>query len=167
MFFLLPAVCMRSQPHPTSHHQLHFSLSIVRPSPIFRRSLIVRLQVNARPTDANPFNLHVVLSTTGMDSVLLLATLPEFCKYGPSSGEFSGTWTNSLVRRSQSQACDDRWTPWPAIQKSAVASGNVLLYRIFPSIGNLFLVLEQLMQVRFLFVVRPFHTYMFPDAAIG
>ena len=120
--------------------------------------LIVGLQVNAKPIDVNPFNLHVVLSTARMDSRVIVSTLLGICRYGPTSRESSGAWTNSLVRRPEGQACDERWTPWPAIQKSAVASGNVLLFRIFPSIGNLFLVLEQLMQVRFLFVVGPFHT---------
>lgn len=62
------------------------------------------------------------------------------------------TETDLLVRTSQDQACDERWTSWPTIHESAVASGNVLLFRVFASIGNLFIALEHMMQVIKLFV---------------
>lgn len=55
--------------------------------------------------------------------------------------------TDQFVRTSQGQACDERWASWPATQAAGVASGNVLRFRIFPAIGNLFLTLGQMMQV--------------------
>eukprot|EP00752_Nemacystus_decipiens_P012206 g10821.t1 len=60
---------------------------------------------------------------------------------------------NPLVRTSQGQECDERWTSWPAVQASALATGNILLFQIFPSIGNLFLTLETMMQVSLLLEV--------------
>lgn len=52
-----------------------------------------------------------------------------------------------FVRTTDSHPCDERWTSWPAIQESAVVGGNVLLFEIFPSVGNLFLTLAEMVQV--------------------
>lgn len=54
--------------------------------------------------------------------------------------------TDSFVR-TQGRACDERWKSWPAIQASGLATGNVMVYRIMPSIGNLFITMANIMKV--------------------
>lgn len=55
-----------------------------------------------------------------------------------------------------SEECDDRWASWPVIQEEGLATGNVLLFRVFNSIGNLFIVMEHIVQASDRFVGR-FH----------
>lgn len=55
--------------------------------------------------------------------------------------------TDQFMRDDEDQACDERWTSWPAMHESALAGDNVLVYQIFPAVGNLFLTLTEMVQV--------------------
>lgn len=43
--------------------------------------------------------------------------------------------------------CDPMWTSWPAVQEAAIASGTVLVFDIFSSVGNLFITLHCIIKV--------------------
>lgn len=51
------------------------------------------------------------------------------------------------MRDDEDQACDERYMAWPAMHESALASDNVLVYQIFPAVGNLFITLTGMVQV--------------------
>lgn len=58
--------------------------------------------------------------------------------------------------------CNGIWTTWPVIQENGLTGHNVLVFRIFPSVGNLFIVLESAISVNERFY-KPEHwwtTYM-------
>ncbi|CAM9634372.1 unnamed protein product, partial [Hapterophycus canaliculatus] len=43
--------------------------------------------------------------------------------------------------------CDSMWTSWPAVQKAAIARGTFLVFNLFPSIGNLFNTLHDIVKI--------------------
>lgn len=44
--------------------------------------------------------------------------------------------------------CKDVWASWPSIQEKGLADGNVIVFKIFASVGNLFIVLQRMISVR-------------------
>lgn len=44
--------------------------------------------------------------------------------------------------------CQEFWLLWPAVNEKAISDGTFLIFDVFPSIGNLFLALKDLLQVR-------------------
>lgn len=57
--------------------------------------------------------------------------------------------TGHLVNAPDS-TCDEMWTSWPDIQEKGLVGKNVLVINIFPSVGNLFIVLEAAISVSML-----------------
>lgn len=45
--------------------------------------------------------------------------------------------------------CDEVWASWPAVQEAAVEKGTVVMFGLFPAVGNIFIVLENLIKVEF------------------
>ncbi|CAN0174499.1 unnamed protein product, partial [Ectocarpus sp. 6 AP-2014] len=52
--------------------------------------------------------------------------------------------------------CDPMWTSWPAVQEVAIASGTVLVFHIFASVGNLFMILHSVIKTARLLEVALF-----------
>ncbi|CAM9873547.1 unnamed protein product [Ectocarpus sp. 12 AP-2014] len=53
--------------------------------------------------------------------------------------------------RTTDDDCDAVWASWPAVQETAITEGSVLVFDIFPSVGNLFVALHSIVKVcRFL-----------------
>lgn len=52
---------------------------------------------------------------------------------------------------SKEGTCDPRWTSWPAVQEVAIASGTVLVFDTFASVGNLFTTLHSVIKVMLCF----------------
>ncbi|CAM9261505.1 unnamed protein product [Ectocarpus sp. 13 AM-2016] len=48
--------------------------------------------------------------------------------------------------RTTDDDCDAIWTSWPAVQETAIARGTVLVFDVFPSIGNLFITLHRIIK---------------------
>lgn len=46
------------------------------------------------------------------------------------------------------QQCDEAWRAWPSMQDSAISEGNVMVFQLFASVGNLFIMLSNAIQVR-------------------
>lgn len=44
-------------------------------------------------------------------------------------------------------SCDDVWTTWRDVQEHGLASENVVVFKIFPSVGNLFVLLDAAISV--------------------
>ncbi len=43
--------------------------------------------------------------------------------------------------------CKELWTSWPEQHNAAIENGTILLFRVFSSVGNLFITLRHLMKV--------------------
>ncbi|CAM9203762.1 unnamed protein product [Ectocarpus sp. 13 AM-2016] len=52
--------------------------------------------------------------------------------------------------------CDTVWTSWPEVQEAAIARGTVLVFDIFPSVGNLFITLRSVIKTARLLEVALF-----------
>lgn len=46
---------------------------------------------------------------------------------------------------------------WPAVHEKAISDGTFLIFDVFPSIGNLFLAVQDLLQVRTLSAIGRGH----------
>lgn len=44
--------------------------------------------------------------------------------------------------------CDTSWRLWPAVHTAAISDGNVMVLKLFASVGNLFLMLGNAIKVR-------------------
>lgn len=44
--------------------------------------------------------------------------------------------------------CDELWASWPDLQEKGLSTQNVLVYKIVPAVGNLFLDLASAIAVR-------------------
>ncbi|CAM9205438.1 unnamed protein product [Ectocarpus sp. 12 AP-2014] len=51
--------------------------------------------------------------------------------------------------RTTDDDCDAVWASWPAVQETAITEGSVLVFDIFPSVGNLFVALHSIVKVKF------------------
>jgi len=54
---------------------------------------------------------------------------------------------NDFVQNSGVRGCTDEWTLWPEVHKAAIENWTILLFRLFPSVGNLFLALHNIIKV--------------------
>ena len=55
--------------------------------------------------------------------------------------------TYDFIHTLGTTSCHEVWTSWPAVHKSAMNTGTVLMFRVFPSIGNLFITLGKIIKV--------------------
>lgn len=56
--------------------------------------------------------------------------------------------TKGLLVKAPGSTCDEIWTTWPDIQEMGLAGGNALIFRVFPSVGNVFMVLDSAISVK-------------------
>ncbi|CAB1118918.1 unnamed protein product [Ectocarpus sp. CCAP 1310/34] len=42
--------------------------------------------------------------------------------------------------------CDSTWSSWPSVQEAAVARGTVVVFNVFPSVGNMFVILHNIIK---------------------
>lgn len=61
--------------------------------------------------------------------------------------EDAGQTTDAFIRVT-GEECNHIWTSWPAIQEASLARGTILVFDVFPSVGNLFIILHLVVKVR-------------------
>lgn len=54
----------------------------------------------------------------------------------------------SLFVKSPESSCKEHWSLWPKVQERGLEQNNVIVFSIFSSVGNLFIVLHRLIPVR-------------------
>lgn len=47
-----------------------------------------------------------------------------------------------------SEECGEVWESWPLTQEEALREGTLVVFKVFPSVGNFFMVLNDLITVR-------------------
>lgn len=61
--------------------------------------------------------------------------------------ETIGPRLNTLMHAKGTE-CDMEWESWGAVHSAGILNGNVIVYSIFTSVGNMFIVLKDLITVR-------------------
>ncbi|CAM9748754.1 unnamed protein product [Ascophyllum nodosum] len=69
----------------------------------------------------------------------------------------------NFIKSTESSVCSDTWKSWPSDSARALESENIIVFRLFPAIGNLFLSLRRLIWVsNFLGVSMVLDSKIFP-----
>lgn len=67
---------------------------------------------------------------------------------GKRSGGGAGGSVSTHLVPAPDVACSPFWSTWPGVQARGLENANVIVFNIFNSVGNLFIALQSLMEVR-------------------